>query len=156
MDTRHDRINREYNNLFSFANELYHDMAAKMELSDSAFHILYALDDLGDGCVQKDVCVASGMTKQTINSSVHKLERMGIVELRVEQGRGTHLYLTKAGRALVAERIRPVAEAERAAFAAMDPNECEELLRLTRAYFEHLREQADALPYPEGGDRRGY
>lgn len=156
METRHDRINREYNNLFSLANELYHDIAAKMELSDSAFDILYALDDLGDGCVQKDVCAASGLTKQTINSSVHKLERMGVVELRVEQGRGTHIYLTGAGRALVAERIHPVAEAEKAAFAAMDPAECEELLRLTRQYLELLREQADTLPYPEGDDRHGH
>ena len=94
MDTRNDRANRKYNNLFRLENELYHDIAVKMGLSDSAFGILYWLDDLGDGCLQRDVCVASGLTKQTVNSSVHKLERTGFVELRVEQGRGTHLHLT--------------------------------------------------------------
>ena len=98
MDTRNDRANRKYNNLFRLENELYHDIAVKMGLSDSAFGILYWLDDLGDGCLQRDVCVASGLTKQTVNSSVHKLERTGFVELRVEQGRGTHLHLTEAGR----------------------------------------------------------
>ena len=103
MDTRNDRANRKYNNLFRLENELYHDIAVKMGLSDSAFGILYWLDDLGDGCLQRDVCVASGLTKQTVNSSVHKLERTGFVELRVEQGRGTHLHLTEAGRALVEE-----------------------------------------------------
>ena len=87
MDTRNDRANRKYNNLFRLENELYHDIAVKMGLSDSAFGILYWLDDLGDGCLQRDVCVASGLTKQTVNSSVHKLERTGFVELRVEQGR---------------------------------------------------------------------
>ena len=86
MDTRNDRANRKYNNLFRLENELYHDIAVKMGLSDSAFGILYWLDDLGDGCLQRDVCVASGLTKQTVNSSVHKLERTGFVELRVEQG----------------------------------------------------------------------
>ena len=95
MDTRNDRANRKYNNLFRLENELYHDIAVKMGLSDSAFGILYWLDDLGDGCLQRDVCVASGLTKQTVNSSVHKLERTGFVELRVEQGRGTHLHLTE-------------------------------------------------------------
>ena len=77
MDTRNDRANRKYNNLFRLENELYHDIAVKMGLYDSAFGILYWLDDLGDGCLQRDVCVASGLTKQTVNSSVHKLERTG-------------------------------------------------------------------------------
>lgn len=149
MDALHDRANREYNNLFRLETELYHDVATKMGLSDSAFMILYSLDDLGDGCLQRDVCAASGLTKQTVNTSVHKLERMGAVELRVEQGRGTHLHLTEAGRALVEERIRPVSEAERAAFAAMGPGSCEELLRLSRLHLRKLREQMDALPYPE-------
>lgn len=150
METRQDRANREYNNLFRLETELYHDVATKMGLSDSALDILYCLDDLGDGCLQRDVCAASGLTKQTINSSVHKLERSGIVELRIDQGRGTHLHLTESGRALVEERIRPVVEAERAAFAAMEPGACEELLRLARLHLAALREQMDALPYPDG------
>ena len=41
MDTRNDRANRKYNNLFRLENELYHDIAVKMGLSDSAFGILY-------------------------------------------------------------------------------------------------------------------
>ena len=151
MDARTAHTNREYNNLYRLGNELYHNVAVKMGLSDSAFDILYALDGLGDGCLQKDVCTASGLSKQTVNTSVHKLEQAGYVELRVEHGRGTHLHLTEAGRALVAERIRPVAGAEEAAFAAMAPGECEELLRLTRVYLEHLRGLVDALPYPERG-----
>ncbi|WP_080797981.1 MarR family winged helix-turn-helix transcriptional regulator [Arabiibacter massiliensis] len=150
MDARTTRANREYNNLYRRSNELYHHVATKMGLSDSAFDILYALDDLGDGCLQKDVCAASGMTKQTVNTSVHKLERAGIVELRIERGRGTHLHLTEAGRELVEACIRPVVEAEEAAFAAMSPEECEELLRLSRSYLELLRAQVEALPYPEG------
>ena len=91
-----------------------------------------------------------GLTKQTVNSSVHKLERTGFVELRVEQGRGTHLHLTEAGRALVEERVRPVAEAETAAFVAMGSRDSEELLRLTHLHLELLREQVEALPYPDG------
>ena len=126
MDTRNDRANRKYNNLFRLENELYHDIAVKMGLSDSAFGILYWLDDLGDGCLQRDVCV------------------------RVEQGRGTHLHLTEAGRALVEERVRPVAEAETAAFVAMGSRDSEELLRLTHLHLELLREQVEALPYPDG------
>lgn len=151
MDARTKRANREYSNVYRLGDELYHHVAVKMGLSDSAFEILYALDELGDGCLQKDVCAAAGMTKQTASTSVHKLEGAGVVELRVERGRGTHLHLTEAGRELVAERIRPIVEAEEAAFAAMSPEECEELLRLSRTYLELLRAQVEALPYPERG-----
>ncbi|RDB61225.1 MarR family transcriptional regulator [Gordonibacter sp. 28C] len=150
MEARTARANREYNNLFRLCNELYHNAAARMGLSDSALDILYALDALGDGCLQKDVCAAAGMSKQTVNTSVHKLERAGIVELRVEHGRGTHLYLTPEGRALVAERIRPLVAAEEAAFSDLAPQECEELLRLSRAYLDRLRTRVEALPYPDG------
>ncbi len=141
---------REFNRLYKELDDLYHNLALRQGLSDSASIILYALYLLGDGCLQKDVCAASGMTKQTVNTSVHKLERVGAVELRVERGRGTHLHLTETGRKLVEACIRPVVDAEEAAFAAMSPEECEELLRLTRAYLEHLRAKAEALPYPEG------
>ena len=151
MEAEHHEELEQLNQLYKENNELYHNIAVKLGMSDSAFSILYAICELGDGCLQKDVCTASGLSKQTVNTSVHKLEQAGYVELRVEHGRGTHLHLTEAGRALVAERIRPVAGAEEAAFAAMAPGECEELLRLTRVYLEHLRGLVDALPYPERG-----
>ena len=151
MDARTAQMNREYNRLYRLSNELYHNVAVKMGLSDSAFDILYALDNLGDGCLQKDVCTASGLTKQTVNTSVHKLEREGVVRLETERGRGTHLYLTKVGRALVEERIQPIIAAEEAAFGQMDSDECEELLRLSRTYLEHFSSQVDVLPFPGTG-----
>ena len=152
MDARTAHANREYNNLYRLGNELYHNVAVRMGLSDSAFDILYALDGLGDGCLQKDVCTASGLSKQTVNTSVHKLEQAGYVELRVEHGRGTHLHLTEAGRALVAERIRPGGGCRGGRVRRHGPpGQCEELLRLTRVYLEHLRGLVDALPYPERG-----
>lgn len=150
MELRQERALREYNGLYRFSNGIYHDAALALGLSDSAFDILYCLRDLGDGCLQKDICDASYLTKQTVNTSVHKLAREGIVRLEVERGRGTHLYFTKAGRALVEERIAPFVEREKAAFAAMTADESDELLRLSRLYLERLREQVDALAR-EGG-----
>lgn len=142
---RQEKALREYNVLYRFSNEIYHDAALAAGLSDSAFDILYCLHDLGDGCLQKDICEASFLTKQTVNTSVHKLVREGFVRLETERGRGTHLHLTKAGRVLVDERIVPVIEREKAAFATMTPEEGDELLRLMRLYLENLRAQVDAL-----------
>lgn len=142
---RQEKALREYNGLYRFSNEIYHDAALAAGLSDSAFDILYCLHDLGDGCLQKDICEASFLTKQTVNTSVHKLVREGFVRLETERGRGTHLHLTKAGRVLVGERIVPVIEREKAAFATMTPEEGDELLRLMRLYLENLRAQVDVL-----------
>ena len=152
MEQRQERTLREYNSLYRLSNELYHDAALAMGLSDSAFDILYCLHDLGDGCLQKDICEASYLSKQTVSTSVHKLEREGVVRLEVERGRGTHLYLTKMGRALVEERIVPFVEVEKAAFAAMTADDSDELLRLSRLYLVRLREQLDALV--DGGGLR--
>lgn len=151
MDVRAVHANREYNNLYRLSNELYHTVAVRMGLSDSAFDILYALDNLGDGCLQKEVCAASGLSKQTVNSSVHQLVRSGALELRTEGGRGTHLHLTEAGHALIARCIHPVVKAEEAAFGALAPKECDMLLCLSSRYLDAFRTELEALPTMKGG-----
>ena len=45
-----------FNHIYKEFNEIYHEATLKMELSDSAFDILYSIVDLGDGCSQSDIC----------------------------------------------------------------------------------------------------
>lgn len=145
MEERQERALREYNNLYHLESNIYHKAALAIGLSDSAFEVLYSLCDLGDGCLQKDICEASYLSKQTVNTSVHKLERAGILRLEIERGRGTHLYLTQAGRALVNERIVPLTQIEKEAFGALTPQESDELLQLMRRYLERLDDLVDNL-----------
>ena len=46
---------KEYNCLYKEANEIYHEAARKLHLSDSAFEIFYTLLDMGDNCLQRDI-----------------------------------------------------------------------------------------------------
>ena len=46
---------KEYNCLYKEANEIYHEAARRLHLSDSAFEIFYALFDMGDNCLQRDI-----------------------------------------------------------------------------------------------------
>ena len=48
---------KEYNCLYKEANEIYHEAARRLHLSDSAFEIFYALFDMGDNCLQRDICI---------------------------------------------------------------------------------------------------
>ena len=122
-----NNLNKDIDNLFARA-------AARAGLSDSAFDILYALDVYGDGCSQKDLCERCWMGKQTINSSIKRLCEQGILEKTAGPGRTTTLSLTATGRALVAEKVRPVIEAETAAMHAFSPAELAQALDLLERY----------------------
>ncbi|MGM9526205.1 MAG: MarR family winged helix-turn-helix transcriptional regulator [Peptococcaceae bacterium] len=135
----------QFNRLFRESNKLYHDLAIKLSLSDSAITILYTLCQLGDGCLQKDICEQSCSSKQTINSSVRRLEQAGYLTLKPGKGRDMHMFLTEAGKQLASEKIAPVIERENAAFFALSDAEQIELLQLSEKYFFNLQEQLQQL-----------
>ncbi|MCI8423099.1 MAG: winged helix-turn-helix transcriptional regulator [Lawsonibacter sp.] len=132
---------QRYNQLFKELDDLYYDAAQTLGLSDSAFDILFALYELGDGCLQKDICALSFCSKQTINSSIRKLEREGLLYLKAGKGRNMHIYPTGAGRRLIEEKLLPVAGLEEAAMGALSAEERRTLLDLTQKYVSSLRDQ---------------
>lgn len=133
---------KEFNRIYKELDDLYHEIARKLGLSDSAFTILYTLCEQGDGCLQRDICTQAFISKQTINSSIRRLEQKGILFLKPGKGRDMHIYLTETGRQLVQEKIFPVVWMENSVFAGMTPTESAELLRLNRKYLEQFREKA--------------
>ena len=142
----HSPLLREYSRLFKEMDDLYHELARRAGLSDSAFDILYTLCMKGDGCLQKDICEFSYISKQTINSSVRRLEQEGLIRLSSGKGRDTHIFLTDTGRAMVREKILPVAQMEERAFAQLHPRQQQELLSLTREYVFGFKKLTGSLP----------
>lgn len=138
-------ILRDFNKLDKEIGDLYHDTALKLGLSDSAFFILYMLNDLGDGCLQKDICSECYANKQTINSSVKKLEQQGYLTLKQGRGRDKHMFLTEVGRRFVEEKIIPVVRKENEAIMSLDPEEREEVVRLTKKYVDILKDKLGEL-----------
>lgn len=138
---------KEYNRTFKECNHIYHDIALKLGLSDSGFDILYTLCTLGDGCLQKDICELTLLSKQTIHSSVQKLVRDGYLFLKSGRGRDMHIFLTPAGKALTNEKIAPAIQIENLTFTDMTETEQAEFLRLNRKYTDNLRKYtAQLLP----------
>ncbi len=136
---------KEFNRIFKECNHIYHDIALKLGLSDSGFDILYTLCEIGDGCLQKDICDATMLSKQTIHSSVQKLAKDGYLSLQPGKGRDLHIHLTSAGKALMEEKITPAIQTENLAFTDMSKDEQEEFLRLNRKYIDSLRRHATQL-----------
>lgn len=127
-------------------DEFYHELAARLGLSDSAFQVLWSVAELGEGCTQRDVCRFFSVSKQTTHSAVRKLEREGILLLRPGRGREVSISLTDKGRALVQEKVRPAMEAERTAARGLTPEEWACALALYRKWFGLFREAASRIP----------
>lgn len=134
-----NRVNKELSNL-------YHEIALRLNLSDSAFDVFYAICILGDGCLQRDICDVSYLSKQTIHSSIRRLEQEGYLTLAPGRGRSRHIRLTPSGQVLVRERILPVIAAEQDSLADLPPEDCQALIRLQAHYAASLRQRSQALP----------
>ena len=140
-----DRQLKEYNALNREIEGLYHVICRKIGLSDSVFIILYTIWDIGDGCLQRDICNAASISKQTIHSAIKKLEEQGVLYLKPGKGREMKIFLTEMGKDLVKEKIIPVAAMEAETHGAMTEEERQELLRLTRKYLDHFRKKEKEL-----------
>ena len=128
------------------SSELYRDIAASFGLSESAWDILYAIYLAGDkGISQRDICEQMCVGKQTVNSSIHKLAREGVVSLSRE-GRASVVKLTETGAALAARAVAPVIAAEQAALADLGEDGQAQALALLRRYTDALRLRFSEIP----------
>ena len=105
----------------------------QLGLSDSAFLILYAVAEFGDGCLQKEIAERYYISKQTVNPATKQLVSKGYLTMRRGRGRDMHLHLT-AGQQFVIQRLAPIFAWENRIFALLSPEERGELLRLTEKY----------------------
>ncbi len=134
----------EFNYYWRCIDDIYHDLARKLGLSDSALTILYGLYTLGDGSLQRDICQQASVSKQTIHSSIRNLERDGYLWLETG-GRDKRIWLTEKGKELIHYKIAPVVALENAAFTTLGPEKSREFLRLNAEYVQILRMLANGL-----------
>lgn len=137
---------REYNHIYKEMNDIYHEAARRMQLSDSAFDILYSVYELGEHCQQRDICEISCMSKQTVNSSIRKLESDGYITLIPGKGRSKFIQLTDNGKSLIEKKLVPFINIENEAFSSMTPAECTQMLALNKKYAQALRQGLSTYP----------
>ena len=136
---------KEYNHIYKEANDIYHEIARKLQLSDSALDIFYTIFEMGDNCLQRDICKASCMPKQTVNPSIRKLQTDGYLTLSPGKGRSMHIHLTPSGQKLIQEKLVPLIRIENDAFEDMTVEECEQLIHLNAKYNQTLRSRLSNL-----------
>lgn len=144
-NTEYNDLRIQYNSLFKEMTDIYHNIALKLEISDSAFLILYAIVELGCGCTQKDIAQMYYMSKQTINSSIKNLEKSGYITLKQDKGNNKQIFLTTLGEKLAQEKIKPVIKIENDVFVQMSFDESQKLLKLTKKYTDLLKEKTEVI-----------
>ena len=107
MDIRH-RLNKSYNEL----NGLYHDISMKLGLSDSESMVMYMLYDVQEALTQSDIVKATGLSKQTLNSAIRKLEKGEIILLEKLNEKSKKIVMTDKGRIIIAQKIKPLVDME--------------------------------------------
>lgn len=125
------------NCMINDTNAIYHQAALKLGLSDSAMFVLYMLVYKGGSCLLNDICKELGTSKQTINSTVRKLEKDGIVSLCREKGNAKRLYLTEQGKVYAEQTGGRLLAIECSVLAEWGEEEIEQYIRLTEKY-NHL------------------
>lgn len=143
MKLQTNALNR-LNYLLGETEALYHELAFQMGLSDSAMRILYALCDNGESCLLRQLCRCSGLSKQTVNSALRKLEQQGVLYLEAVDARAKQVRLTPKGRELARHTVVPVMEMEKAVFAGWDPRAVQDYLRYTEQFLQDMRQQMAA------------
>ena len=134
---------KEYLYLASETGALYHEAALQAGLSDSVMNILYTVLVFGDECTQSNICKLTGISRQTINSAIRKLEQEDILYLEDTDNRRRRIRLTKWGQELAEEKVLPIIKAEQAVFDCWSEPERQEFLRLTRKYLKDFKEKLE-------------
>lgn len=145
MEVKQGSEMREFDRLFRKIDQCYHNISTKMGMSDTTGQILYAMIELGDGCLQTEIARWFSSSKQTISSAVKMMEKRGLLWLESGKGRDMHLHLTKAGQELVERTIYPMIDMENSVFSAMSLEENREFLRLIRRYVGIFEEKSGEL-----------
>ncbi len=136
---------RKLNYMVSEIGSLYHEAAVKVGVSDSVHSILYVLCAENYRCQQSEIYKQAGISRQTINSAIRRLEQDGIIYLEKGSGRNTIVCLTDKGIRFANDKVEPVYKIENKIFDEWDSKDVEAYLTLTAKYRDALKSKLEQL-----------
>lgn len=130
----------QYNQLQKKLEDFYNNFAKLCGLSDSVFWIIYTVLERQEPFTQTELCNMWCFSKQTINTALKNLVADGIIRFQPsEQNRkNKQIFLTDKGTAFAQRTVVPFMELEKRAFGALEDEERNEFLRLTRKHLDLL------------------
>lgn len=145
MEKVRQELIHKINYLMQETDAIYHQAALKLKISDSVSNVLYAIYDIGPGCLLSDVYKSSGISRQTVNSAIRGLEAADILYLEPYHGRSKKIVLTEKGERYLQETAAKLFAAEIAAFNNWTEEEISTHLHLIEKYTECFRREIEKL-----------
>lgn len=136
---------KRYNYLASEIDVAYHEISQKLGIADSVSILLYTICDLGDPCPLKNICRSSGISKQTVNSALRKLETEGILYLEPDGRKNKIVCLTEKGRALADRTAGKIMEIENDIFSSWPTEDAEKYLELAERYLHDFKKRSQEI-----------
>lgn len=136
---------KRYNHLLGEIEAVYHDISFRMGISDSVSKILYTICNMGEHCPLSLICRQTGMSKQTVNSAIRRLEEQGIVRLTAVDGKSKDVCLTDAGKDLARRTAQRIIEMENDILSSWPQEDVQRYLALTERFLQDLEYRAKDL-----------
>ena len=131
----------EFNEVMKENNDLYSNLAKKFKMSDCMLWILYILREENKVLTQSDICNMMCIPKQTVNSSLKKMEAEGYIELlNINDKRSKQVSLTEKGLDLANNTVDIIISKENNALSKMDEKEQELLINLLIKFNDLLKD----------------
>lgn len=135
----------QVNCLASDLDALYHQAALKLGLSDSVMFVLYLVYEKGGACLLNTIRKEASLSKQTLNSSIRKLERDDIIYLEQSVGRAKKVCLTEKGKNYVKQTVARLFHAECTVFSGWTEEDIQRYLELMEKYNADFRKQIEIM-----------
>lgn len=140
---------KRFNYLSSEIDQVYHTACQRLGMADSAMIVLYTICDHGGSCGIWEICRESGISKQTINSALRKLENENKIYLESVGGKNKKVCLTKEGEQLAEQTALKLIQAENEVFASWSEEELGIYLNLTEKFLNEMKEKIKTLERKE-------
>ena len=128
-------------------DSIYHNVAVRFGLSDTAMWVLYLISESGEALTQQDLCRQNYSAKQTIHTAINSLVKNGFVELIPIPGTRNRkrILLTTAGQKMAEATVDRLKKAEQNAYGKLTQAELQAYLDMTGRLTAYLREETDKL-----------
>ena len=145
MNTNSSNEMKRFNLLHGEIEATYHDSSLKLGISDSVSKILYAICSVGDSFLLNDICRNTGLSKQTVNSAIRKLESEGNIYLQAVDGKSKRVCLTEKGKRFAERTAARLIEIENSVFESWAEDDVQKYLELTERFLTALKEKVEQL-----------
>ncbi len=133
------------NHIISETDALYHEASFRLGISDSVCMILYSICTNGKSCLLNQIVKSTGLSKQTVNSALRRLEKEGVIYLEAVDGRSKNVCLTEKGMLMASETAGRIIEIENEILTSWSQEDIVRYFELSEKFLECLKRKVRTL-----------